>query len=212
MGIAERKQREKEQRRHLITETSKKLFKQHGFDDVTMQMIADKAELAKGTLYLYFKEKNEILSEILFESVSALGTEVGKYAQTDGNVHERLCSIVEGFLDFTKNNPYTFFITGIFETLSLQRLSDGSPRFKELMTKYSLLIKELLDQGQKDGSIRPDIDTTLTALTLVKTGLKNISRRLFLDRDDGHDLPSYTAEELSQNLFNLLLDSLKPNQ
>ena len=210
MGISERKQREKEQRKKLIVDTSKKLFRKHGFDDVTMQMIAESAELAKGTLYLYFKEKNEILYEILFHSVSSLGIAVRDAAQKDGTAHERLESIINVFLSFQSNSTESFFISGIFEALSLKRLSDGSPRFRALMTEYSLLMKTLLDKGQEEGSIRKDIDTTLTALMLVKTALASSSERLFISKDDDHDLSMFSVEELNRNLFFLLLSSLKP--
>ena len=54
MGIADRKQREKEERRTLILKKAKELILERGVDFLSMQEIADSAELSKAALYLYF--------------------------------------------------------------------------------------------------------------------------------------------------------------
>ena len=52
-----RKEREKEQRRELIINAAQELFFFKKFDEITIEEIAKKSQLAKGTLYLYFKSK-----------------------------------------------------------------------------------------------------------------------------------------------------------
>jgi AcrR family transcriptional regulator len=61
MGIPERKEREKEQRRELILDAAEKIFFSKGFPAATVDDIAAQAELSKGTIYLYFKSKEDIL-------------------------------------------------------------------------------------------------------------------------------------------------------
>mgnify|MGYP006293938867 FL=1 len=60
MGIYERKRREREQRRAQILEAAKKVFSSKGFNSATMEEIAGEAELSPGTLYIYFKNKEEL--------------------------------------------------------------------------------------------------------------------------------------------------------
>jgi AcrR family transcriptional regulator len=60
MGIQERKQREKERRRQQIMVAAKKIFSLKGLNKATMEDIAHEAELSPGTLYLYFKNKDEL--------------------------------------------------------------------------------------------------------------------------------------------------------
>ena len=57
MGVAERRQREKEERRSCIVAAAEAVFLEKGLDVATMDEIAARAEVSKGTLYLYFKEK-----------------------------------------------------------------------------------------------------------------------------------------------------------
>ena len=60
MGIQERKERERERRRQQIIVAAKKVFSEKGFNKATMDDIAGEAELSPGTLYLYFKNKEEL--------------------------------------------------------------------------------------------------------------------------------------------------------
>jgi AcrR family transcriptional regulator len=61
MGITERKEREKEQLRKHILETAAALFIKNGYENTSMRNIADEIEYSATTIYLYFKDKNELL-------------------------------------------------------------------------------------------------------------------------------------------------------
>lgn len=65
MGISERRQREKEQRRTEIIDAAERLFFSRGYEDVTMDDIAREVELNKATIYIYFNNK-ETLTLLLF--------------------------------------------------------------------------------------------------------------------------------------------------
>lgn len=64
MGIQERKRREREQRRRQIMAAARKVFYGKGFAKSTMEDIAREAELSPGTLYLYFKNKDELYASL----------------------------------------------------------------------------------------------------------------------------------------------------
>ncbi|MBW2130096.1 MAG: TetR/AcrR family transcriptional regulator, partial [Deltaproteobacteria bacterium] len=72
MGIRERKEREKKARRRAILEAAKAVFFERGFMGSTMDQIAKKAEISKGTLYLYFPGKEELYVSILLEGLELL--------------------------------------------------------------------------------------------------------------------------------------------
>jgi AcrR family transcriptional regulator len=56
-----RRERNKQDKLHRITAAARELFTEHGVDDVTTQQIADKADIGTGTLFLYAKNKGELL-------------------------------------------------------------------------------------------------------------------------------------------------------
>ncbi len=61
MGIPERKERDKQEMRKLILDTAMNLFLEEGFGTVSLRRIAEKIEYSPATIYLYFKDKDEIL-------------------------------------------------------------------------------------------------------------------------------------------------------
>ncbi|MCU0469257.1 MAG: TetR/AcrR family transcriptional regulator [Arcicella sp.] len=68
MGILERKERDKLEMRAMILETAQQIFIEEGFEKASIRAIADRIEYSPATIYLYFKDKNEI-----FFSVHELG-------------------------------------------------------------------------------------------------------------------------------------------
>ena len=60
MGIKERRAREKRERRESILKAAIRVYDQEGYHAITMEKIAEAAELGRATLYLYFKTKDEI--------------------------------------------------------------------------------------------------------------------------------------------------------
>jgi len=67
VGITERKEKQKLEIRKKILEASMKLFTTEGFEKVSIRKIADIIEYSPTTIYLYFKDKNEILFELCEE-------------------------------------------------------------------------------------------------------------------------------------------------
>ena len=64
MGTAERKERQKAEMREAILRAALKLFYDEGYENVTMRKIADEIEYSVGTIYLYFKDRDEIFFEL----------------------------------------------------------------------------------------------------------------------------------------------------
>jgi AcrR family transcriptional regulator len=68
MGIVARKEREKEEMRRLILDAALRLFREKGYDGVNMRSIAEAIEYSPATLYLYYKDKNEIFFALQTEA------------------------------------------------------------------------------------------------------------------------------------------------
>lgn len=64
MGIRERKDRQKVKMREIILSAALKLFSEEGYDNVSMRKIANEIEYSVGTIYLYFKDRDEIFFEL----------------------------------------------------------------------------------------------------------------------------------------------------
>ncbi len=69
MGITERKEREKQRRKEDIINSAEGVFFSKGFESATMDDIAEKVELSKGTLYLYFKSKEDLHLAVALKAI-----------------------------------------------------------------------------------------------------------------------------------------------
>jgi AcrR family transcriptional regulator len=104
MGIAERKEKQKQDIRKAILDASMKLFTEQGFENVSIRKIADLIEYSPTTVYLYFKDKNEILfnlHEIGFQKMAEYNSELW----TIKNPLVRLHKMGENYIRFGLENP-----------------------------------------------------------------------------------------------------------
>lgn len=71
MGIAERKEREKQELRTRIIETTAKILIEEGYEKTTIRKVADAIEYSPRTVYLYFRDKDSLLMEIIEDGFAA---------------------------------------------------------------------------------------------------------------------------------------------
>jgi len=79
MGIKERKLREKNNRIQTIQDAAKSVFFKKGFQSATMEEIANLAEVSKGTIYLYFKNKDDLYTSIILGGIERLRRRLKKF-------------------------------------------------------------------------------------------------------------------------------------
>ena len=83
MGILERKERDKLEMRLMILEAAKEVFVSEGFEKASIRAIAERIEYSPATIYLYFKDKNDLLFEIYSTFRKAQ-----KVAESEDNFHK----------------------------------------------------------------------------------------------------------------------------
>ncbi|MBU0711369.1 TetR/AcrR family transcriptional regulator [bacterium] len=105
MGIKERKEREKLQRRVNIIDAAEEVFFSKGYENSTMDDIAAKVELAKGTLYLYFNTKSEICLSIAVRGLILLREAIEKVAKQSTKSIEKLQELLQVCLQYQKEYP-----------------------------------------------------------------------------------------------------------
>ena len=103
MTVATRKQREKEEMRQLILDAARKLFLEKGFEQASIRAIAEEIEYSPGTIYLYFKEKDEIFFALHEEGFTKL-IESMTPLQFVADPFERLKAMGRIYMQFAKNN------------------------------------------------------------------------------------------------------------
>jgi AcrR family transcriptional regulator len=110
MGTRERRKREAENRRQEILNAARKLFREGGYTGTSMPRIAEAAELAPGTLYLYFPSKEALYVELLLEGYDILIDRLAvEAAQPESPAHVA-GRLVDVFFEFARDFPEYFDI------------------------------------------------------------------------------------------------------
>ncbi len=104
MGTSERKAREKEELKSLILRAAKKLFVEKGIEQTTIRKIANQIEYSVGTVYVYYKDKNDILYELHTQGFKQLGEEM-RVLLTVTDPMERIKALGRVYLQFALENP-----------------------------------------------------------------------------------------------------------
>jgi AcrR family transcriptional regulator len=110
MGTQERRARERQERRGQILTAARRLFWTQGFSRTTMPEIARAAELAPGTLYLYFPSKDALYVELLIEGYAKLLPRLEAAAERPGTAERRAGGLIDAFLHFAEAEPQYFDI------------------------------------------------------------------------------------------------------
>ncbi|UCH22863.1 MAG: TetR/AcrR family transcriptional regulator [Deltaproteobacteria bacterium] len=154
MGIRERKEREKQRRRQQIMVAAKKVFTDKGFNKATMDDIAGEAELSPGTIYLYFKNKEELYASLSLRILQYLQLKVEQVLNTpDLTPEQKLDAMMKAMYDVYEFDPLV--IINMFHLQSSETLKNLSPELladlKELSAKSVGGLTRIFQEGIEKG-------------------------------------------------------------
>lgn len=207
MGITERKQREKEARLSEIKKNAKRLFAIKGFANTSMAEIATATEIAKGSLYLFFKSKSELLYSLL---EPMLEEHYGLITQITDNEEERadhtLLKLIDFFYESYRRDPepYQVFMYYKADEFSELLAADRFNHLKMLMAKNLQKVEGVIVRGNRQGIFKP-FDPKVVSIILWNTILSILQFEQNRQYSGGKDHLKPTLEAA----INLLLDGLK---
>lgn len=210
MGTEERKAREKEQRRNNIIDAAEKVIFAKGLDQATMEEIAEEAELSKGTLYLYFKNKNDLYMAITQRGSDMLNRRFAKVLTGDHTGIELIRLMGETYLDFVRENPDYFNAFMYYESLKdAEELenSEMAQTCENNMKEAMQYMIRCLQIGMQDGTIDDSYDPKELAI-LIWASTRGITNIHHMKRTGHHfqmlnDMEINT-ESLFANFLNLI--------
>jgi AcrR family transcriptional regulator len=103
---SKRKEREKEARRQAILDAAGRVFSRKGFYEATLDEIAAEAELAKGTLYNYYKDKQDIFVSLFARGYDQYLRRLSESVRTDGSLHEFIRHVFDISLRSMQDHGY----------------------------------------------------------------------------------------------------------
>ena len=154
MGIQERKEREKERRRQQIMVAAKRVFVEKGFGGATMEDIAREAELSAGTLYLYFKNKNELYASLTLRVLQYLNIRLEHLSNDkESDLRGKISNIKDALLDVYEFDPlilrnlFHLQSSEVFKHLSPELIEEIKIIGRKALEKLAILFQQGIQKG-----------------------------------------------------------------
>ncbi|MBM3252654.1 MAG: TetR/AcrR family transcriptional regulator [Candidatus Omnitrophica bacterium] len=168
MVILDRKQRDKLLRKADILKAAERVFAQKGYHNTTVDDISKEAQYAVGTLYLYFKNKQDIYLTLIEEKMDKIFQNVREVVSKAKTGPEKLRALVETHLTSFEENEDFFRIYFSERPDSRWIIRDRmSKTIMEKFMRYATFVSELIKDAQRDNSIKREFDPKRIAFLLI---------------------------------------------
>jgi len=139
-----------------ILDAACRVVARHGFQGATVDRVAEEAGIAKGTVYLYFHTKEELLKAAVEQGIETFTNQVRAAVSEVSTPLEKLASLVEVSLQLSDENR-DFFKTLLLERNFLAAAPDNpeAARMLDLYLAHMHFIQEIIQSGIEAGFLRP---------------------------------------------------------
>lgn len=155
MGIEERRIREKEHRRQQIINAAEIVFSAKGFSSATIENIAQEAELSPATLYLYYKNKDELFASLNLKMLTVLVEKIEAVQKREkASPEEKILALGNALYEVYKSDPLN--VINVLRFQSSEELKNLSPelssKIKNEARKYLRAIASIFQSGVREGT------------------------------------------------------------
>lgn len=176
---------ENRDKRERILDAAEKLFKHRRFHEITLQEVAQAAKVGKGTIYLYFEDKDDLFFQVATSGFDELCEVVERHGAPDAPFMERLLAMCEEVSSFFERRIEMFniiqaeaaWMPGGAKGKLMQRWGRRRRKLVEATVK-------ILKQGVDEGVVRPDLPVDVMAMYLL--GMLRTRTRDLLDFPKEH--------------------------
>ena len=178
-------------KRYRILRAAIKIFSQKGFFNSKVSDIAQAAGVADGTIYLYFKNKDDLLISLFEEKMAEVVADVRERVAEEDGALSRLKIFIENHMGLLLREA------GLIEVLQVE-LRQSNKFMKDYVPvkflEYLDVISEILELGKREGTFRQDLNVTV-ARRAVFGALDEMALAYVLSRKRKYD-PAEAASEI----------------
>lgn len=187
----------KDIKRKKIADAARELFADFGYKSVSMDQIAQKAGVAKGTLYLYYKDKNDLLFKLAEELLDSFKLFIQSVEEKHLQLIQELHEIIYNFLMYRHNQKFLYRIAREAEELKTPSACRVIEAIDKEITGY---IEQRLNTAMKEGLIKK-CDTSILAFVIIK-----VYSALAFEWEEKH--PPLNERQIAESVSLFLKDGL----
>ena len=227
-----RKQREMLEREELILNAAQTLLHQSGFNQLTMDRVAESVEYSKGTIYNHFASKEDLVCSLCCRCITNLIDVFERAYQYPGTTRERYSAIGVGYSLYHQLNPLdaqnmqTMKSNAIREKVSIEKLAEMESLEHKITKIAQSIVQEAIDCGDLDKKHQQDISTIVfgcwsmhygalllnqSAIPLNEMGFSPVVKMLWKNANaylDGYQWQPLSAVTDSRKIFDKISAAL----
>jgi AcrR family transcriptional regulator len=152
-----KKERERENKRNTILKAARRLFFDRGFKAVTVDSIAAKSEISKGSIYLCFESKEEIYTQILIADNIALYERIKNFSSIEASSTQLLHEFARIYVDYFLNDKELFRIlmTFMMQTGQMHLTDEQSNELIRSTNQNIMILSQIIQKGIDSGEFSP---------------------------------------------------------
>ena len=188
-----------EEKRKKILDAATKVFARVGFSNTRIQDVAQEAGIAHGTVYLYFKSKDDLFISIFQESLGELIDYISSEVQKKDSAEDKLRWMISLQLDVIEENPDLTKLILIEFPGTGNFLND---RNIDVLSNYIDMIGDVLKNGIEEGIFSTNVKPDIIA-TMIYAAMQGIATRWILDG------MNYSIKTMDVEISEIFLKGLK---
>ena len=160
MGSPEKRKKEKENKKNTILKAARKLFFDRGFKFVTVDSIAAKAGVSKGSIYLYFDSKEEIYAQVLIADNIELNKNIKIFSTREAPAAELLLEFSHIYINYflDHNELFRILMTFMLQTEQMNLTQEQNTELIRTTNDNIKVISTIIQKGIDSGEFTPIID------------------------------------------------------
>lgn len=188
-----------QQKKSAIIAAAVQVFARKGFYNAKVSDVADAAGVAAGTIYLYFKNKDDLLISLFEEKMEAILQRFRTHLQDIDDPVEKLHTMVDVYFDLIEEDKQ---LAAVFQVELRQSATFLKDYRNQKFLDYLNMIAAIIDDGIAQNFFRPDVHVGIIKV-MIFGALDEVARQWILGADQ-----KYSLELAKENLKQVLVNGL----
>lgn len=168
-------------KRAAIMRAAERLFNNRRFHEVTLDEVAVAAQVGKGTIYRYFKDKDDLFFQVATSGFDDLCVRVAACASQPLSLRDRLLHIVEAVCLYFDERKEMFAIIHADASWIAGERVGLADRWRERRQRLPHIVAQVFAQAQREGELHPGLSPAVLAyhfLGMTRTVVRDLAREL----------------------------------
>ncbi len=215
MYARKRKEWEKHQRQNRIIDISQKIFVEQGYGGTTMDRIAKEAGYCKRTLYLYFKDKEDLFAAIVLKGLEKLEEKMEEAMETANNGLDKIHAMAWTYFRFWSEEPLSFKFMVMFDhknryyhrSTSLEEDSFFKMKCQRIFDRLADMAIKAIEDAMNVGAIKSSL-SPLQLMLILWGELSGVMETIATRKGLLQDTYGITPEDIFLNFITMVEKSL----